>query len=96
MQPNDYLSESMEKDCSLGVIDLFSGAGGMSLGFKKAEFDIICGVEIERRSAETYSKNFPYAKMLNQDIGSVTDCAKNIPNNRIAINESYYSKYVGQ
>ena len=43
----------------------------MSLGFKKAGFNVICSVEIERHAAETYSKNFPSAKMLNQDISSI-------------------------
>jgi DNA (cytosine-5)-methyltransferase 1 len=71
MPPSDYLSETMEEDLRLGVIDLFSGAGGMSLGFKKAGFDVICGVEIERCAAETYSKNFASAKTFNQDISFV-------------------------
>lgn len=36
MPPANYLSQTMEEGQRLGVIDLFSGAGGMSLGFKKA------------------------------------------------------------
>lgn len=38
-------------------IDLFAGAGGLSLGFEKAGFDIRYAVESDKYAAETYKKN---------------------------------------
>ena len=40
------------------LIDLFSGAGGMTLGFKLAGFDPIYAVEHEEPFAATYAANF--------------------------------------
>lgn len=40
------------------VIDLFSGAGGMSLGFQRAGFDVLLAVEKEPDFARTYEANF--------------------------------------
>jgi DNA (cytosine-5)-methyltransferase 1 len=40
------------------VVDLFCGAGGFSLGFQKAGFRIIAGVDHDELSGETYSRNF--------------------------------------
>lgn len=40
------------------VIDLFSGAGGLSLGFKRAGFEPILAVEKDPSFAETYAANF--------------------------------------
>ena len=39
-------------------IDLFSGAGGLSLGFDKAGFKNIFAVEFNADFAKTYKKNF--------------------------------------
>lgn len=47
MVPNDY-----------SMIDLFSGAGGMTLGFTKAGFKPILAVEKEADFARTYAENF--------------------------------------
>lgn len=38
-------------------IDLFAGAGGLSLGFEKAGFDIVYAVEKDKYAAETYKRN---------------------------------------
>jgi len=43
--------------CSFKVIDLFSGCGGMSLGFQRAGFDILGGVEFDAEAADTYARN---------------------------------------
>jgi DNA (cytosine-5)-methyltransferase 1 len=39
------------------VIDLFSGAGGTGLGFRRAGFNILGAVELDKHAAETYEKN---------------------------------------
>jgi DNA (cytosine-5)-methyltransferase 1 len=41
----------------LQVIDLFSGCGGMSLGLKRAYYNVLGGVEINEQAATTYAKN---------------------------------------
>jgi len=40
------------------VIDLFCGAGGMSLGFKQAGFPIAAGFDYDEKALETYNFNF--------------------------------------
>ena len=44
---------------NVNYIDLFSGAGGLSLGFKQAGFSKIMSVEIDRDASNTIKKNFP-------------------------------------
>lgn len=40
------------------VLDLFCGAGGMSLGFTKAGFNVVCSVDNYPAAVETYKTNF--------------------------------------
>lgn len=41
------------------AIDLFSGAGGMSLGFEQAGFDIVLAVDADGHHVATHARNFP-------------------------------------
>lgn len=53
------------------AIDLFSGAGGLSLGFTAAGFRVAAAVEIDPIHAQTHRKNFPDCVVIENDIQSV-------------------------
>lgn len=42
---------------SLNVLDLFCGAGGLSLGFKEAGFNCIFAIDNDKKSIDTYQRN---------------------------------------
>ena len=54
-------------------IDLFSGAGGLSLGFSKRKFRNIFSVDIEPVFCKTYKKNFPNHRLIQQDITTISN-----------------------
>lgn len=54
------------------VVDLFSGAGGMSLGFEQAGFDVVAAVEIDPIHAAAHEFNFPKCKTLCKSVTEVT------------------------
>jgi DNA (cytosine-5)-methyltransferase 1 len=45
-------------------IDLFAGAGGMSLGFEQAGFDVAAAVEIDPIHCATHEYNFPHTTTI--------------------------------
>lgn len=56
------------------VLDLFSGAGGLSLGFsEEKEFHIKVSIDFDEKLSSTYVKNFPYVEHFNRDILSFND-----------------------
>lgn len=53
---------------SYTMIDLFSGVGGLSLGFELAGFKAVLANEYDASIAESYVKNRPHVKMIVNDI----------------------------
>jgi DNA (cytosine-5)-methyltransferase 1 len=54
------------------VVDLFSGAGGLTLGFERANYDSVLGIEHDEDAAATYEHNFSDATQIDDDIRDVT------------------------
>lgn len=59
------------------LVSLFSGAGGLDLGFEKAGFDIIWANEFDPSIWETYMYNFPKTKLEKNSITEIN--ASDIP-----------------
>lgn len=55
----------------MNIIDLFSGCGGMSLGFNMAGFKPIIANEIDDWAGDTYSYNHPNTNLLRNDIRNI-------------------------
>lgn len=57
----------MTKD-SYTVLDLFCGCGGLSLGFEKAGYDVLLGIDIWKDALKTYKFNHHNSNVLCADI----------------------------
>jgi len=60
----------MEISINMNIVSLFSGAGGLDLGFKKAGFNIVAANEYDKSIWETYEKNHD-AFLIKGDIRSI-------------------------
>ena len=67
----------------MNIVDLFSGAGGLTFGFyykivdgqfvKNNKWDIVFANEYDTAAAEAFQCNFPDIKMINKDIKKITE-----------------------
>jgi DNA-cytosine methyltransferase len=64
------------------VLDLFSGAGGMSKGFEDAGFGIVAGIDNDENAIKTFEKNHKNSKGYVHDIADkkfIDEIIKNHP-----------------
>jgi DNA (cytosine-5-)-methyltransferase len=69
----------------LKVIDLFSGAGGLSRGFLDAGFEVVVGVDFDDAALKTFENNHGETKALKLDLFNLE--------NLDILKDYYYSKY---
>lgn len=55
------------------AVDLFAGAGGMTLGFEQAGFDVLAAVEFDPIHASVHEYNFPFWTTICQSVTNVTE-----------------------
>lgn len=61
----------MKEKSIVSAVSLFTGAGGMDIGFEKAGANVIYANEIDKNAAATYKLNHPETIMY---IGDIHDC----------------------
>ncbi|TVX22966.1 DNA cytosine methyltransferase, partial [Streptococcus pneumoniae] len=54
------------------IVDLFSGAGGLSYGFEMAGFNVLLGIDNDEKALETFQKNHQNSEILCGDIASIS------------------------
>ena len=57
---------------TLRSIDVFAGGGGLTVGMKRAGFEVVAAVEIEKNAYSTYRVNHPEVHTLKQDLTTVS------------------------
>jgi len=60
-----------ESKANLVGVDLFAGAGGMSLGARLAGIDVTLAVEIDKHPAATYARNHPETRLIIDSVKNV-------------------------
>ena len=68
-----YKNAQKQNNRNMKGIGLFSGCGGLDLGFEAAGVDIVGHVEIWDAANKIYAENFPNSKLLQTDINDITD-----------------------
>lgn len=56
----------------MNIIDLFSGAGGLSLGLRRSGLNVVANVELNRDAMDTYASHDANAIHFNEDVRGIS------------------------
>ena len=62
---------SREKTESLASSKFISGAGGLDVGFIRAGFTPVIGIDQDEAACNTYARNHPQVRVLKRDLSTV-------------------------
>lgn len=68
------------------VLDLFCGAGGLSLGLSQAAHSVVCASDLNRNMLETYSFNHPDTSIIRANIRESDDMERIIAATKARLN----------
>ena len=66
-------------------VDLFAGAGGLSLGAEMAGIDVQIAVENDVYAAKTYKLNHPQTNVITDDIKNINRISLDKENNVVVL-----------
>ena len=69
-QPTRKFFAIMDKQ-HINVIDLFCGCGGFSLGFERAGFDVLLGIDVWKDALATFNRNHKNSITLQADLSTL-------------------------
>ena len=75
----------------MNLISLFSGAGGLDLGFHKAGFRTVTANEFDAKICPTFRANFPKVNLIEGDIRNIP--SSEFPDNVIGIIAAYFGLF---
>jgi site-specific DNA-cytosine methylase len=71
--PSFYsLDPPLDAGTSPTVVDLFSGAGGLTLGFRAAGFQVVLASDISEPCGKTHTRNMPEVPFMLGDVGAIS------------------------
>lgn len=68
---NEMQSKIKQQKISMTAADIFAGGGGLTVGLKRAGFQVVAAVENEPNAFSTYKSNHPEVQAFKQDVRTV-------------------------
>ena len=79
-------ADVLGRNMTAGIVDLFCGAGGLSLGSYMAGFQVACGIDVDIDITSSYERNFPTSRLVYADLADTQwdALANSLKNARVA------------